>query len=468
MNIAESLELFFNKITLPQTVKDFAEIFKKNGFQLYLVGGAVRDCLMGKDVHDYDFATNAKPEDVQKIFRHTIPVGLEHGTVLVLFQNEEFEVTTFRNADNTFANSINEDLKCRDFTINAFAYDISNGKIIDLFDGKKDLKNKMICAVDNPTARIQEDPLRMLRACRFAAVLEFCIEPKTIDAIKENVQLIQNVSAERIRDELCKLMTAAKPSCGLELMRTTGLLDIILPELMEGFGFEQNRFHKYDVYYHNVYSCDNAPASNLEVRIAALLHDVAKPRTSHEKANDDGNSFYNHEIIGSRMAGRILKRLKFSTAQISHIKHLIKHHMFYYTKEWTDGAVRRFIRNVGAENLEDLFLLRDADRNGNGSKTGIPKAFIDFQDKIREIMEIDSALKVTDLDINGRDLIENFQMKQGPIIGEVLNYLLELVLDEPELNKHELLMEKAKEYYEKKCNYALEQYGKPPEELGKF
>lgn len=468
MNIAESLELFFNKITLPQTVKDFAEIFKKNGFQLYLVGGAVRDCLMGKDVHDYDFATNAKPEDVQKIFRHTIPVGLEHGTVLVLFQNEEFEVTTFRNADNTFANSINEDLKCRDFTINAFAYDISNGKIIDLFDGKKDLKNKMICAVDNPTARIQEDPLRMLRACRFAAVLEFYIEPKTIDAIKENVQLIQNVSAERIRDELCKLMTAAKPSCGLELMRTTGLLDIILPELMEGFGFEQNRFHKYDVYYHNVYSCDNAPASNLEVRIAALLHDVAKPRTSHEKANDDGNSFYNHEIIGSRMAGRILKRLKFSTAQISHIKHLIKHHMFYYTKEWTDGAVRRFIRNVGAENLEDLFLLRDADRNGNGSKTGIPKAFIDFQDKIREIMEIDSALKVTDLDINGRDLIENFQMKQGPIIGEVLNYLLELVLDEPELNKHELLMEKAKEYYEKKCNYALEQYGKPPEELGKF
>lgn len=468
MNIAESLELFFNKITLPQTVKDFAEIFKKNGFQLYLVGGAVRDCLMGKDVHDYDFATNAKPEDVQKIFRHTIPVGLEHGTVLVLFQNEEFEVTTFRNADNTFANSINEDLKCRDFTINAFAYDISNGKIIDLFDGKKDLKNKMICAVDNPTARIQEDPLRMLRACRFAAILEFYIEPKTIDAIKENVQLIQNVSAERIRDELCKLMTAAKPSCGLELMRTTGLLDIILPELMEGFGFEQNRFHKYDVYYHNVYSCDNAPASNLEVRIAALLHDVAKPRTSHEKANDDGNSFYNHEIIGSRMAGRILKRLKFSTAQISHIKHLIKHHMFYYTKEWTDGAVRRFIRNVGAENLEDLFLLRDADRNGNGSKTGIPKAFIDFQDKIREIMEIDSALKVTDLDINGRDLIENFQMKQGPIIGEVLNYLLELVLDEPELNKHELLMEKAKEYYEKKCNYALEQYGKPPEELGKF
>ena len=468
MNIAESLELFFNKITLPQTVKDFAEIFKKNGFQLYLVGGAVRDCLMGKDVHDYDFATNAKPEDVQKIFRHTIPVGLEHGTVLVLFQNEEFEVTTFRNADNTFANSINEDLKCRDFTINAFAYDISNGKIIDLFDGTKDLKNKMICAVDNPTARIQEDPLRMLRACRFAAVLEFCIEPKTIDAIKENVQLIQNVSAERIRDELCKLMTASKPSCGLELMRTTGLLDIILPELMEGFGFEQNRFHKYDVYYHNVYSCDNAPASNLEVRIAALLHDVAKPRTSHEKANDDGNSFYNHEIIGSRMAGRILKRLKFSTAQISHIKHLIKHHMFYYTKEWTDGAVRRFIRNVGAENLEDLFLLRDADRNGNGSKTGIPKAFIDFQDKIREIMEIDSALKVTDLDINGRDLIENFQMKQGPIIGEVLNYLLELVLDEPELNKHELLMEKAKEYYEKKCNYALEQYGKPPEELGKF
>ena len=423
---------------------------------------------MGKNIHDYDFATDAKPQDVQKIFKHTIPVGLEHGTVLVLFQNEEFEVTTFRNADNSFANTIEEDLLCRDFTINAFAYDISNGKIIDLFDGKKDLKNKIIRAVENPTARIQEDPLRMLRACRFAAVLDFNIDEQTTQAIKENVKLIENVSAERIRDELCKLMKAVKPSCGLELMRTTGLMDIILPELMEGFGFEQNRFHKYDVYYHNIYSCDNAPADNLQVRIAALLHDVAKPRTSHEKANDDGNSFYNHEIIGSRMAGRILKRLKFSTAEISHIKHLIKHHMFYYTKEWTDGAVRRFIRNVEPENLEDLFLLRDADRNGNGSKIGIPKAFIDFQEKIREIMEIDSALKVTDLDINGKDLMENLNMKQGPIIGEVLNYLLELVLDEPELNVHETLMEKAKEYYEKKTNYALEQYGKPPEELGKF
>jgi poly(A) polymerase/tRNA nucleotidyltransferase (CCA-adding enzyme) len=468
MNIVESLELFFNKITLPKTVKDFASVFQKNGFQLYLVGGAVRDYLMGKDIHDYDFATDAKPQDVQKIFKHTIPVGLEHGTVLVLFQNEEFEVTTFRNADNSFANTIEEDLLCRDFTINAFAYDISNGKIIDLFDGKKDLKNKTIRAVENPTARIQEDPLRMLRACRFAAVLDFNIDEQNTQAIKENVKLIENVSAERIRDEICKLMKAVKPSCGLELMRTTGLMDIILPELMEGFGFEQNRFHKYDVYYHNIYSCDNAPADNLQVRIAALLHDVAKPRTSHEKANDDGNSFYNHEIIGSRMAGRILKRLKFSTAEISHIKHLIKHHMFYYTKEWTDGAVRRFIRNVEPENLEDLFLLRDADRNGNGSKIGIPKAFIDFQEKIREIMEIDSALKVTDLDINGKDLMENLNMKQGPIIGEVLNYLLELVLDEPELNVHETLMEKAKEYYEKKTNYALEQYGKPPEELGKF
>ena len=468
MNIVESFELFFNKIILPKTVKDFAGLFQKNGFQLYLVGGAVRDCLMGKEIHDYDFATNARPEDVQKIFRHTIPVGLEHGTVLVLFQNEEFEVTTFRNADNSFANTIEEDLRCRDFTINAFAYDIADGKIIDLFDGKKDLKNKTIRAVENPVARIQEDPLRMLRACRFAAVLGFNIDEQTTQAIKENVKLIENVSAERIRDEICKLMKAVKPSCGLELMRTTGLMDIILPELMEGFGFEQNRFHKYDVYYHNIYSCDNAPADNLQVRIAALLHDVAKPRTSHEKANDDGNSFYNHEIIGSRMAGRILKRLKFSTAEISHIKHLIKHHMFYYTKEWTDGAVRRFIRNVEPENLEDLFLLRDADRNGNGSKIGIPKAFIDFQEKIREIMEIDSALKVTDLDINGKDLMENLNMKQGPIIGEVLNYLLELVLDEPELNVHETLMEKAKEYYEKKTNYALEQYGKPPEELGKF
>ncbi len=462
---------------ITKTIKNFAREFNKNGFELYLVGGAVRDEYMGLEAHDYDFATNATPEEMMSIFRRTVPVGIDHGTVLILYGEESFEVTTFRTesdyTDNrhpdkvVFVRNIAEDLSRRDFTINALAYSVTEEKLIDLFDGKSDCQRKIIRAIGDANQRFQEDALRMLRGCRFAAKLGFSVESATKQAMMDNKDLIKNISSERIRDELIKLMQTAKPSIGIELMRETGLLDIILPELMEGYQFEQNKFHKYDVYYHNLYSCDAALPDNWEVRLAALLHDIAKPRTSREKG-EDGNSFYNHEIIGSRMSRKILRRLKFSTATIDKIVHLVKHHMFYYTKEWTDGAVRRFLRNVGVENLPELFALRDADRLGNGSKTGIPKTFIDFQDKIKEIIEIDSALKVTDLDINGRDLMAEVPLKEGPIIGEVLNYLLELVLDMPELNTHEQLLEKAKEYYQKKHDYAMENYGKPPEELGKF
>ena len=229
----------------------------------------------------------------------------------------------------------------------------------------------------------------------------------------------------------------------------------VLPELSRCYGVVQNRFHKYDVYYHNIYSCDAVDSDNLNVRIAALLHDIAKPQTKRGKAEDEENenSFYNHEIIGARTSYHILKRLKFPNDDIKKITHLIKHHMFYYTDQWTDGAVRRFLRNAGVENLKDLFALRDADRIGNGSKSGIPKAFLDFKDRIKEILEIDSALKVKDLDIDGNILMKELTLKPGPIIGEILNYLLEIVLDNPEINKRDTLLEKAKEYYQKKKTY---------------
>lgn len=460
------------------TIKEFAKQFQAAHAQLFLVGGAVRDDLLGKIVHDYDFATSATPQEMMKIFDKVVPVGIEHGTVLILFEGSEFEVTTFRTesvySDHrhpdrvSFVRNIEEDLSRRDFTINAFAYDISRDRIMDLFDGKKDLKRKIIRAIGDPDQRFEEDALRMLRGCRLAAKLHFQMEEKTFQAIKRNKERIRSISSERIRDEWIKIMEAEKPSIAIELMRESGLLSIILPELMEGYGFAQNRFHKYDVYYHNIYSCDAALADNLTVRFAALFHDIAKPRTSREKDGEEGNSFYNHEVIGAKLTYRILKRLKFPSVQISKITHLVKHHMFYYTKEWTDGAVRRFIRNVGTENLKDLFLLRDADRNGNGSKIGVPKTFLEFQDKIAEIIAVDSALKVADLDINGRDLMEEIPLKQGPIVGEILNYLLELVLDDPKVNQYDLLLEKAKEYYAKKSHYALEQYGKPLEELGEF
>jgi len=265
-------------------------------------------------------------------------------------------------------------------------------------------------------------------------------------------------------------MQSDKPSIALEYMRITGLMKYILPELLTGFEVKQNRFHKFDVYYHNVYSCDAAPKDNYLIRLAALFHDISKPQTKREKEeeNEGENSFYNHEIIGAKTAYHILKRLKFSNEEIKKISHLIKFHMFHYTDHWTDGAVRRFIRNVGLENLTELFQLRNADRLGNGTKIGIPKAFINFKDRIAKILEIDSALKVKDLEIDGNTLMSEVGLTPGPLVGEILDYLLELVLDNPEINEKQILIEKAKEYYMKKSEFSIDMYGKKPEEMGKF
>ena len=458
----------------------FSKIFKQNNFQLYLVGGAVRDYLLGNKNNDFDFATDATPQEVISMFKSVIPVGIQHGTVIVLFENTQFEVTTFRvegtYSDNRhpdgviFVRTIDEDLKRRDFTINAFAWDISQNKLIDIFNGMEDIKNRIIRAIGNPDERFEEDALRMIRACRFASRLQFSIEENTLVSIKKLSHLIKNISAERIREELIKIMLTDKPSIAIEYMRKTNILEYILPELSNCYGVIQNKFHKYDVYYHNLYSCDAAPKDNYIIRLSALFHDIAKPQTKKEKNEEEENenSFYNHEIIGEKITKNILRRLKFSNEDIKKIRNLIKNHMFYYTDEWTDGAVRRFIRKVGLENMNDLFLLRDADRLGNGMKQGIPKAFIDFQDRIKSILEIDSALKISDLNINGTDLMTNLNLKPGPIIGEILSYLLELVLDNPSLNKNENLIEEAIKYYNKKREYSLENFGAPPENLGNF
>ena len=462
---------------IPEVVKEFAKIFKKNSYELFLVGGALRDNLLGSQNNDYDFATSATPYEVMNIFQNVIPVGIDHGTVIVLFGDYQFEVTTFRTdgkySDNrrpdnvNFVRSIDEDLKRRDFTINAFAYDVNKKKMLDKFNGKKDLKKKIIRAIGKPDERFNEDALRMIRAVRFAAKLNFIIEENTLKSIEKNSALIKNISSERIRDELIKIMSCNKPSIAFEYLRITGLLAQIIPELLTGYGVIQNKFHKYDVYYHNIFSCDAAPSDNYIVRLAALFHDISKPQTRREQ-DDNENSFYNHEIVGAKIAQNILRRLKFSNDDVRKITHLIKFHMFYYTDEWTDGAVRRFLKNVGVENLPELFLLRDADRLGNGTKTGIPKTFLDFQERIKKILEIDSALKVSDLKIDGDIIMKILNIKPSPLVGEILNYLLELVLDNPEINEEERLIELTKEYYEKKKNFAIENWGKLPEDLGKF
>lgn len=437
---------------------DFVKTFHEKGFECYLVGGSVRDLILGFDVYDYDFATNAHPEEVMKLFKRVIPTGIKHGTVTVLVQGMEFEVTTYR-ADGKyfdgrrpesvyFASTLEEDVIRRDFTINGLALDINTNEIIDHVNGLADISAGIIKTIGNPDERFREDGLRTYRACRLASKLNFIIEEKTFDSIKQALDVAGMVSVERVRDELLKLLDTEKPSVGFEYMRKSGLLNISLPELAQAHGIEQNRFHIYDIYYHSLYSCDAAPIGNPMVRLAALFHDIGKVQT--KKMGDDGDfTFYNHEVIGARIVRKIMKRLKFSNTEIDQVNNLIINHMFHYTSEWTDGAVRRFMRKVGVENLPDLFTLREADRSGNGSRFGIPEPIKKLQERIGLILEAENAITVTDLDINGNIIMDAFDLQPGQIIGQILKELLELVLDNPEINERDILLHEASEIYEK-------------------
>lgn len=449
-----------NRDKLDSNIFAFAEQFEKNGKEVFLVGGALRDILLKKQfLHcDYDFATNARPHDVQKIFKRTIPTGIQHGTVTVLFGSSSYEVTTYRSDGSysdsrhpdsvEFSDTIEEDLARRDFTINAMALNLKNMKITDPYHGMNDLKKKLIRAVGDPMLRFKEDGLRLIRACRFAGQLEFKIEKDTFDAVKKRLDNFTNISVERIKDEIIKIMKAPKPSLAFESMRTSGLLEMIIPELLEGFGVEQNEFHKYDIYYHNLYSCDAASQDSYIIRLAALFHDIGKMRSMRnveKKGGESGNPvFYNHELIGARMTERILRRLKFSNSDREKIIHLIKNHMFHYTNQWTDGAVRRFMRKVGLENISSVFKLREADRAGNGKKHGPAKSLARLKKRIDAVIEAENAITVKDLKINGYDIMEVFSIKPGRIIGDILDALLEEILDDPEKNERDTLLSIAK------------------------
>jgi len=480
MNIIP-FDLFQNNI--PRDIEYIARTLNQKGFEVFLVGGAVRDMVLAEGYNkanlknsDFDFTTNAKPEEVilmfnkkgkEKVF--TIPTGIAHGTVtIVIFRDNtphHYEITTYR-VDHEYidgrhpvsvhySNSLLEDLSRRDFTINALAYDVFKKEIIDPFGGLTDLKNKVIRTVGEPLLRFQEDGLRPIRACRLAAQLEFKIEQNVLDAIPGVHHVISKVSAERVHDELIKLMKARLPSIGLEYMRTTGILNLFMPELLEGYEVYQNEFHKYDVYHHNIYSCDAVNPSKPLVRLAALLHDIGKPRAKkYAEESGNGNVFYNHEVIGEKITERILRRLKFSNHEVRTIKKLVKLHMFYYTDEWSDGAVRRFLRKLNADSieLEDLFELRKADRIGSGMRTGEADILDKFKKRIQKVIEEDNALKVTDLDINGHDIMNHFKIGPSKLIGEMLEYMLQKVLDNPELNEKEKLLKIGEDFIKKFSN----------------
>jgi len=447
------------KLAIPEEIRNtlLGIINKLNGnsSECFIVGGSVRDLILGRDVYDYDLATDATPDVVMKLFSRALPTGIKHGTVTVIHNQRAFEVTTYRadgkyidgrHPDNvTFSSTLKDDVKRRDFTINGLAYDLVNEKVIDYVDGIADIRKGVIRTIGDPMDRFGEDGLRPFRACRFAAKLNFLINDGTFNAISQTLDVSKRVSVERIRDELVKMLEAEMPSVGLEYMRKSGLLGIVLPELQECYGVMQNKYHIFDVYHHSVYSCDSAPRDDLILRISALLHDIGKVPVRRE-GSDGEYTFYNHEVVGAKMTRKLMKRLKFSNDQIDRVNNLILNHMFHYTDDWTDGAVRRFMRKVGLENLQDLFRLRLADRKGNGARNGLPAPIEKLKKRINKVIEEENAITVKDLDINGRIIMDEFGLKPGPVIGRILNHLLEMVLDNPDINKRDFLIIKAGEY----------------------
>lgn len=444
---------------IPKEVKFVIEELQGAGYEAFMVGGCVRDLLRGVKPQDWDIATNAKPEEIKEVFPESFQDN-KFGTVTFLTHSEdptlrEIEITPYRVDESysdrrhpdriRWAKSIEEDLARRDFTVNAMAADLSL-EIIDPFSGKEDLENKIIRAVGDPEKRFSEDALRMMRAVRFQVTLGegWKIEEKTEKAIKDNAHLIQVISKERIRDEFMKIIMSEKAADGIETMRRLGLLKYIIPELEEGYGVSQNKHHIYDVYTHSLLSLKYAAQKgfNKYVRLAVLFHDIAKPRVKRGEGLDA--TFYNHEVVGARMTRKILERLRFSKKDIEKITKLVRYHLFYYNVgEVGESSVRRLIRKVGLENIQDLVQLRMADRIGSGCPKALPyklRHFLYVVDKVSQ-----DPINVKMLEIKGDDVMKVLNIPPGPKVGQVLHILLEEVLEDPSKNKRDYLLKRVKE-----------------------
>ncbi|MFZ3054654.1 MAG: HD domain-containing protein [Minisyncoccales bacterium] len=453
--------------SIPKNVLSCIDALQKSGFEAYIVGGCTRDFLRGVCPADWDVATNALPEETQKVFEKLkIKTFYENdfGTVGVAFpaKNEEFdviEITTYRNEATytdgrhpdkvSWSKTIEEDLKRRDFTVNSIAISLKNGsetQIIDMFDGKNDLQKHILRAVGNPNERFKEDALRMMRAVRLKTTLgsDWIIEEKTKQAIKDNAPLLKKISQERIRDELIKIINSENAAAGIESLRNKELLTYIIPELEEGYEVSQNKHHVYDCYKHNLECLNFASykAYKFEVRMAALLHDVGKPRTKRGNGNDA--TFYNHEMVGAQMAEKILNRLRFPKKDVEKIVNLVRYHLFYYNvDEVGEASVRRLVRNVGAENMEDLLELRMADRIGSGCPKAEPYKLRHFKYMIEKVSKDPISVKM--LKINGEEVMKTLDIKPSPKVGMILDVLFEEVLKDPKNNTKAYLKKKLSE-----------------------
>ena len=520
------------KLEIPKEIQEVVEKIQAAGFEAYLVGGCVRDMLMNIQPKDWDMTTNAKPEEIQKIFEHTFyendfgTVGvvldevvekrkvleeklkekievivsdknvsretieilknlkksyevLEDGLedeiqdvsretildilnlkreILKLYSFEKIEITPYRLEQGysdgrhpdeiKFSEKIEDDLKRRDFTVNALAFDPLTFEIIDLFDGLADLNKKIIRTVGNPDDRFGEDGLRIMRAIRFSAQLDFQIEEKTFESLKKNISLLGKISMERIRDEFVKILMSNNPEKAINVSRETGVLKYFLPELCETIDVIQGGSHIYDVYTHLVKALQYSAEKKypFELRLAALLHDIGKPKTAQWSDKKQGNTFFSHEFVGAKITKKILERLKFSNEIVTHVTNLVRNHMFFADPDKiTLSAVRRVIRKVGGvEEVWNLIRLRIADRMGMGRPKAKTYRLRKFEAMIEEASR--SPISVRDLKINGDILIADFGLKPGRKIGDILNALMFFTLDNPENNNYDFLEKKVNEF----------------------
>jgi len=458
------------KFKIPEEVSHVTKTLKEAGFEAYLVGGCVRDLFMGRKPKDWDVTTNATPEQIIPLFPKTFYENT-FGTVGVVTPTHEVvggptvsvghensidetlrivEVTPYRIESSysdhrrpdsvKFSKHILDDLKRRDFTINAIAYDAETGEVVDPFSGIADLARGIIKTVGKPKERFFEDGLRILRAVRFHVELDFPLDPETEKSITENKDILKEVSRERIRDELIKIIMSPQPMNGFLLLKKLGLLAYIIPELEEGIGVEQNKAHAYDVWTHLLKTVQHSADKEypLHVRLAALLHDISKPETRRWNDETKQWTFYGHEVVGSRVTAKVLERLRFTRETIDKVVKMVRWHMFFSdTEKITHSAVRRLIANVGKENVWDIIDMRGCDRIGTGRPKENPYRLRKYKAMIEEVMR--DPISVSMLKTDGKKIMEILKLEPGPKIGQMLNALLEEVLEDPSLNTEEYL-----------------------------
>jgi poly(A) polymerase/tRNA nucleotidyltransferase (CCA-adding enzyme) len=455
----------FKELKTPKEVLMVVAVLNAAPYEAYLVGGCVRDLLMGLEPKDYDITTNATPEQIISLFPKTfyentygtvgvVTCGEDLGTVCSMESVKIVEVTPYRlesgYSDNRhpdsvkWSNNLRDDLSRRDFTVNAIAYNPVTHEIVDPYNGQKDIENKIIRGVGDADVRFKEDALRLMRAVRFMSQLDFDIDPVTRESIEKNAKLLKNISRERVRDEFVKLIMTDYPMRGLVLMKETGLLEYVVPELLRGVGVTQNQAHMYDVWEHNLRTLQHAADKKwpLHVRLSAIFHDISKPETKRFSREKNVITFYGHDVVGARVTREIMERLKFPKDLTEQVSMFVRWHMFFSdTEQITLSAVRRLITNVGKDNIWNLIDLRICDRIGTGRPKEEPYRLRMYESMVEQALKDPITLKM--LKTDGKRIMDVTQETPGPKIGHVLHALFDEVLENPEKNTEEYLDKQA-------------------------